>query len=152
MPDEERIPQIRQLKGDRNLVNIVITEKGIQQSKDALENLKKYPDLKFIGVSPLRRTIQTMESAFENYKDVSDKSQIQVKVFKNAHEGFLSSCDISYWTQEMKDTIKHPNLYDLKFAEENLLWFEEILSEKKRAELHVEYGDEIDSNKRIDII
>ena len=93
-----------------------------------------------------------MESAFENFKDVSDNSQILVKVFKNAHEGILNAGTISYWTQEMKDTLKFPNLYDLKFAEENLLWFEEILSEKKRAELHAEYGDETDPNKRIDII
>lgn len=152
IPDEERIPKMRLLKGDRSLVNCVITEKGIKQTQSALENLKKYPNIKFVGSSPLRRCIQTMESLFENFKDVSDNSKIQVKIFKNAHEQFLSPGEISYWTQDMKNTLQYPDLYDLKFAEENLTWFEEILSEKKRAELHAEYGDETDPNKKIDII
>ena len=100
--------KIQQLREDRSLCNVYLTEKGFQQAKDATEVLRKYPNLKYAGVSPLRRTIQTLESVFEGYKDLIDSSQVQVKIFKNAHEALLSAGEISFWNQEMKGTIKYP--------------------------------------------
>lgn len=36
IPDEERFTKFMQLKGDRSLVNVSITEKGINQAKNEI--------------------------------------------------------------------------------------------------------------------
>ena len=149
--EEEAQLKIQKCRENRSLCNVYLTEKGFQEAKNATEILKKYPNVKYAGVSPLRRTIQTLESVFEGYKDLIDSSQVQVKIFRNAHEALLSAGEISFWNQEMKDTIKYPEQYDLEYYTENLTWFEEIQSDKLRAELNNEYGDITDQSEKVDI-
>ncbi len=65
-PHFEHIPN-RWIVNDQ-IIDAVLSPLGVDQAKKSTEVLNKYPNIKTVWVSPLRRAFDTMKFAFQDYQ------------------------------------------------------------------------------------
>ena len=102
---------------DVDIINANLTEKGHDQCKNTQEEIyNRFPDIKRVILSPLRRVIQTFETTFELYpKFVSSK--LKISFVEHLRECLYSNCDVVCWTDNERQSLKYPELYDWSFLD-----------------------------------
>lgn len=125
---DERL-QALQRTYDVGLVNARITDKGHEQCLDAREEVyKRYPNIKRVILSPLRRVIQTFESTFAEYPQFKSKT-LKISFVEELRECLYSSGDVACWTEDEKSDVRFPELYDWSFLNkyrDRDFWFLEV--------------------------
>lgn len=104
--DPELKKQLMALKvsQDPDILNAKLTPKGISQCKKSSQGLaEKFPNIKRVLLSPLRRPCQTFETTFEDYPRFKS-GQLKISFCDTLREVIYSSCDIAMLTEhERKD-------------------------------------------------
>jgi len=89
------------------IINSELHEIGIKQCLEAQSEVDiKFPNVKRIILSPLRRVIQTFELSFENHHNFNN---LKISFVQELREQCNSACDIACITEEEKACIKYPS-------------------------------------------
>jgi hypothetical protein len=92
-------------------INAPLTDAGIKMARDAgVKFREQYPNIKRIVISPMRRTIQTLEYLMEDYPGFKE-NQIPVEFMVEMRESLTSSCDIGCWTEDEFEGIQNLKRY-----------------------------------------
>lgn len=121
---------------DTNIINAKLTEKGISQCKKASESVeKRFPNIKRVLLSPLRRPVMTFENTFENYSRFKS-GDLKISFLDTLRESLAGfTQDITIMTEKEKADFKYPELYDYSFQNkfnDPDSWFLENASERFR--------------------
>lgn len=101
---------------DPHVVDALLTSSGIDQCREASREIaEKYPNIKYVLLSPMRRTVAT---AVESLRDVHNG--LEWKIVPWLREILNSNCDIGYHTIEYLE--QHPHI-DASELENDKLWF-----------------------------
>ena len=122
-----------------DLINTKLTEKGHTQSHSIAATLQaRYPALKAALVSPMRRTMQTMEQSLKTHPRFST---LKIQFLENLREALMVNCDMGIWQPQMKSDLEFVDKYDWsffnKFQNPNF-WFIENCSADQRTELEAQ--------------
>lgn len=72
------------------IVDAILTEKGIHQCQEASAHIvTKHPNLKYVAVSPMRRTLMTAENSLKNYP-----GKLEWTLLPWIREILMSQCDL----------------------------------------------------------
>jgi broad specificity phosphatase PhoE len=119
-----------------DLINTKLTEKGHTQSHSIAETLQaRYPNLKIVLVSPMRRTMQTLEQSLKTH---SKFDSLKIQFLENLREALMVNCDMGIWQPHMKSDLEFLDRYDWSFFDKFQnpdFWFIENCSAEQRAEL-----------------
>ena len=111
---------------DVNIVNARLTDEGNEQCIIAQKEIyKRYPQIKRVILSPFRRVIQTFETTFEKYPNFVSKD-LKVSFMDLLRERLCSNADVACWTQQEKESLRFPELYDWSFLDnfqDKKFWF-----------------------------
>ena len=124
---------------DPDLINAKVDQEGLRQCEEAAKVIpEKFPNIKRVLISPLRRTIKTFEESFKNHPNFQNK-KMTVSFIEEMRENINDTCDIACWTKNELECLRLDCLYDWSWQDaypEDIkpLWFLESMDKavKKR--------------------
>lgn len=114
-----------------DILNTKLTPKGISECQALSQSIhSKYPKIKKILLSPMRRAIQTFEHTFFSPESLQNQSiesvakNISIEFLPEIRESVGSSCDLACWPEDELSTLHLTYNWDfMKAQKDPYLWF-----------------------------
>lgn len=112
------IARIKESKLNTDIANSWLTPKGISQCVELREELyKRFPNIKKVMISPMRRAILTFENLFEEYPSFK-KGTLPITLIEEMREILGSASSMGCWTEDQLASLKYRHLYNFDFMKE----------------------------------